>query len=44
LKNDEGRLKIEDLWKSLRFVIFLIGLFKIDPPQADLKYSFVNLQ
>jgi len=37
-------MTIEDLWKSLRSVIFLIGLFKIDPPQANLKYSFVNLQ
>jgi len=35
-------LKIEYLWKSLRSVIFLIGLFKIDPPQVDLKYSIFN--
>jgi len=27
---------------SLRSIFFLIGLFKIDPPQADLKYSIFN--
>jgi len=39
---DKPELTIEYLWKSLRSVIFLIGLFKIDPPEADLKYSIFN--
>jgi hypothetical protein len=30
--------EIEYLWKSLRSVIFLIGLYKIDP-LVDFKYS-----
>jgi len=29
-------LTIDYLWKSLRSVIFMIGLNKIDPSQADL--------
>ena len=41
---EDCRLKIEYLRMSLRSVIFLIGLFKIDPPEADLKYSFINSQ
>ena len=32
-------MKIEDLLMSLRSVEFLIGLFEIVPPKADLKYS-----
>jgi hypothetical protein len=35
-------LKIEYLWKSLRSVIFLIGFYKMDPPEVDLKYSIFN--
>ena len=35
-------MKIEDLLMSLRSVEFLIGLFEIDPPKADLKYSIFN--
>jgi hypothetical protein len=37
-----GKAGIEDLWKSLPSVFFLIGLYKNDPPQADLKYSIFN--
>jgi hypothetical protein len=36
------RLKICGPPKADRSVIFLIGLYKIDPPQADLKYSIFN--
>ncbi|CAB1059620.1 hypothetical protein D1BOALGB6SA_4382 [Olavius sp. associated proteobacterium Delta 1] len=30
------------MWKSLYSVIIVIGLFKIDVPEADLKYSILN--
>ncbi|CAB1058005.1 hypothetical protein D1BOALGB6SA_2761 [Olavius sp. associated proteobacterium Delta 1] len=35
-------MKIEDLWISLRSVIFYVLLFINDPRQADLKYSIFN--
>ena len=39
---EDCRLKIEDLWMSLRSVIFVI-FFIIASPQADLKSSIINL-
>jgi len=39
---DKPELNIEDLWKSLRSVICVIGINKMDPPQANLKCSIVN--